>query len=80
MAGLLDFNDPETRMGLGLLALSQMPRSQGFQGLLGLLAQEGQAKQKEMQRQVNSGVHKIGLGRQDRRWQTRLMFHHRHLK
>lgn len=52
MAGLLDFNDPQTRMGIGLLALGQMPRSQGFQGLMGLLAQENQAKQQEMQRQV----------------------------
>lgn len=52
MAGLLDFNDPQTRMGIGLLALGQMPRSQGMQGFLGLLAQESQAKQQEMQRQV----------------------------
>ena len=37
MAGLLDFNDPGTRMGLGLLALSQAPRAQGFQGLVGLM-------------------------------------------
>lgn len=43
MAGLLDFNDPETRMGLGLLALSQMPRSQTAQGLMGLLASQDQA-------------------------------------
>lgn len=52
MPGLLDFNDPQTRMGIGLLALGQMPRSQGFQGLMGLLAQESQAKQQDMQRQV----------------------------
>lgn len=45
MAGLLDFNDPQTRMGIGLLALGQMPRSQGFQGLMGLLAQQDQAAQ-----------------------------------
>lgn len=43
MAGLLDFNDPETRMGIGLLALSQMPRSQTAQGLMGLLASQDQA-------------------------------------
>lgn len=43
MAGLLDFNDPETRMGLGLLALSQAPRSQTAQGLFGLLASQDQA-------------------------------------
>ena len=47
MAGLLDFNSPETRMGLGLLALSQMPRQQGFQGLMGLLsAQDESARMK----------------------------------
>lgn len=39
-------------MGLGLLALGQAPRSQFAQGLAGLLAQESQAKQQEMQRQV----------------------------
>lgn len=45
MAGLLDFNDPGTRMGLGLLALGQMPRNQGFQGLMGLLASQDHAAQ-----------------------------------
>lgn len=35
--GLLDFNDPGTRMGLGLLALGQAPRAQFSQGLLGLM-------------------------------------------
>lgn len=43
MAGLLDFNDPGTRMGLGLLALGQMPRNQGFQGLMGLMASQDDA-------------------------------------
>lgn len=52
MPGLLDFNDPQTRMGLGLLALGQAPRAQGFQGLLGLMANEGAMKQQDMQRQV----------------------------
>ncbi|MBP9930253.1 MAG: hypothetical protein KBF63_13315 [Rhodoferax sp.] len=49
MAGLLDsiFNSPEGRMGLGLLALGQMPKSQGFGGLMGLLAsQDAAAKAK----------------------------------
>ena len=49
MAGLLDyvFNSPEGRMGLGLLALGQMPKSQGMQGLMGLLAsQDAAAKNK----------------------------------
>ena len=43
--GLLDsiFNTPEGRMGLGLLALGQMPRSQGFQGLMGLMASQDDA-------------------------------------
>lgn len=47
--GLLDsiFNSPEGRMGLGLLALGQMPKSQGFGGLMGLLAsQDAAAKAK----------------------------------
>lgn len=45
MAGLLDyvFNSPEGRMGLGLLALGQMPKSQGMQGLMGLLASQDEA-------------------------------------
>lgn len=45
MAGLLDsiFNSPEGRMGLGLLALGQMPRNQGFQGLMGLMASQDDA-------------------------------------
>lgn len=43
MAGLLDFNNPEMRMGLGLLALGQMPKAQGFQGLMGLLASQDEA-------------------------------------
>ena len=45
MAGLLDsiFNSPEGRMGLGLLALGQMPKSQGMPGLMGLLAAQDAA-------------------------------------
>ena len=45
MAGLLDsiFNTQEGRMGLGLLALGQMPKAQGFQGLMGLLAAQDDA-------------------------------------
>lgn len=45
MAGLLDsiFNTPEGRMGIGLLALGQMPKSQGFQGLMGLMASQDDA-------------------------------------
>lgn len=43
--GLLDsiFNSPEGRMGLGLLALGQMPKSQGFPGLIGLMASQDDA-------------------------------------
>lgn len=37
MAGLLDFDDPGMRMGLGLLAASQAPRAQSGQVLMGLL-------------------------------------------
>lgn len=45
MAGLLDsiFNTPEGRMGLGLLALGQMPKSQGMAGLMGLMASQDDA-------------------------------------
>lgn len=45
MAGLLDsiFNTQEGRMGLGLLALGQAPRAQGFQGLMGLMAAQDDA-------------------------------------
>lgn len=43
MAGLLDFNNPETRMGIGLLALAQQPRAQGFQGLMGLLSSQDES-------------------------------------
>jgi len=49
MAGLLDsiFSSPEGRMGLGLLALGQMPKSQGMPGLMSLLAsQDAAAKAK----------------------------------
>lgn len=47
MAGLLDFNSPEMRMGLGLLALGQQPRSQGFQGLMGLMGSMDQSEQRK---------------------------------
>lgn len=43
MAGLLD--DPGMQMSIGLLALGQMPKAQGFQGLMGLLAAQNQAAQ-----------------------------------
>lgn len=51
MAGLLDavFNSPEGRLGLGLLALGQMPKSQGFPGLMGLLASQDAAEQQKQE-------------------------------
>jgi hypothetical protein len=52
MAGLFDFNNPEMRMGLGLLALGQMPKAQGFQGLMGLLANEGSMRQEAMREKL----------------------------
>lgn len=52
MAGLLDFNSPEMRMGIGLLALGAMPKEQGMQGFMGLLANENAMKQQQMQQQV----------------------------
>lgn len=63
--GLLDFNDPGTRMGLGLLALGQMPRSQGFQGLMGLMAsQDAAAKNK-----ADSAWQEEARGRQRKEWE-----------
>lgn len=66
MAGLLDyvFNSPEGRMGLGLLALGQMPKSQGMQGLMGLLAsQDAAAKSK-----ADSTWQEEARGRQRKEW------------
>lgn len=66
MAGLLDyvFNSPEGRMGLGLLALGQMPKSQGMQGLMGLLAsQDAAAKSK-----ADSAWQEEARGRQRKEW------------
>lgn len=67
MAGLLDyvFNSPEGRMGLGLLALGQMPKSQGMQGLIGLLAsQDAAAKSK-----ADSAWQDEARGRQRKEWE-----------
>ena len=66
MAGLLDdiFNSPEGRMGLGLLALGQMPKSQGFPGLMGLLAsQDAAAKSKQ-----DGAWQEEARGRQRKEW------------
>jgi hypothetical protein len=54
MAGLLDFNNPEMRMGLGLLALGQMPKAQGFQGLMGLLASQDMAEDRKADREYRN--------------------------
>lgn len=65
--GLLDsiFNSPEGRMGLGLLALGQMPKSQGMQGLMGLLAsQDAAAKSK-----ADSAWQDEARGRQRKEWE-----------
>jgi hypothetical protein len=66
MAGLLDyvFNSPEGRMGLGLLALGQMPKSQGMPGLMSLLAsQDAAAKNK-----ADSAWQEEARGRQRKEW------------
>ena len=66
MAGLLDavFNSPEGRLGLGLLALGQMPKSQGFPGLMGLLAsQDAAAKSKQ-----DGAWQEEARGRQRKEW------------
>lgn len=51
MAGLLDsiFNTDEGRFGLGLLALGQMPKSQGMPGLMSLLASQDAAAQQQQE-------------------------------
>ncbi len=67
MAGLLDsiFNTPEGRMSIGLLALGQMPKSQGMQGLMGLLAsQDAAAKSK-----ADSAWQGETRGRQRKEWE-----------
>ncbi|MFN4121261.1 hypothetical protein [Acidovorax sp.] len=67
MAGLLDFNDPGMRMGLGLLALGQMPRNQGFQGLMGLLAsQDDSARMK-----AETALRQEQANRQRQEWEMK---------
>jgi hypothetical protein len=65
MAGLLDFNNPEMRMGLGLLALGQMPKAQGFQGLMGLLAAQDHAAQAR----ADAEWKQAQIGRQKKEWE-----------
>lgn len=65
MAGLLDFNDPGVRLGMGLLALGQMPRQQGFQGLMGLLAAQDQAAQSKAEAEWKNAQ----IGRQKQAWE-----------
>lgn len=51
-------------MGLGLLALGQMPRSQGFQGLMGLMASQDQAANNKLDRAWQDEAR----GRQRKEW------------
>lgn len=63
--GLLDFmNTQEGRMGIGLLALSQMPRAQGFQGLMGLLASQDDAARMKAETEWKQAQ----IGRQKKEW------------
>lgn len=64
--GLLDsiFNSPEGRMGLGLLALGQMPKSQGMQGLMGLFAAQDAAAQNKGE----NAWREESRGRQRKEW------------
>ena len=69
--GLLDsiFNTPEGRMGLGLLALGQMPKSQGMPGLMGLFAAQDAAAQNKGEnawREESRGRQKKEWDQQDR--------------
>lgn len=69
MAGLLDFNDPQVRLGMGLLALGQAPRSQfaqGLTGLLGSLDQTAQAKAEAEWKQAQIARQKQEWAQQDR--------------
>ena len=61
MAGLLDsiFNTPEGRMGLGLLALGQMPKSQGMPGLMGLLLHRTQ--QRRTKQTAHGRMKRVGV-------------------
>ena len=51
-------------MGLGLLALGQMPRSQGFQGLMGLMASQDAAANNKLDRAWQDEAR----GRQRKEW------------
>lgn len=51
MASFIDFDNPEVRTGFGLLALGQMPKSQGFAGLLDIANARDRAKQIDAQMQ-----------------------------
>lgn len=63
--GLLDvLNSEEGRMGIGLLALSQMPRAQGFQGLMGLLASQDDAARMKAETEWKQAQ----IGRQKKEW------------
>ncbi|MDR6768609.1 hypothetical protein J2W88_003913 [Acidovorax delafieldii] len=65
MAGLLDFNDPGIRMGLGLLALGQAPRAQSAQGLAALFASQDSAAQA----QADNAWKQAQIARQQQEWQ-----------
>lgn len=65
MAGLLDFNDPGLRMGLGLLALGQMPREQGAQGLMALMQSMDQSAQAKAEAEWKNAQ----IGRERKRWE-----------
>jgi ribosomal 30S subunit maturation factor RimM len=55
-------------MGIGLLALGQMPKSQGMAGLMGLLAsQDAAAKNK-----ADSAWQEEARGRQRKEWSRRM--------
>lgn len=65
MAGLLDFNDPGIRMGVGLLALGQAPRAQSAQGLAALFASQDSAAQD----QADNAWKQAKIARQQQEWQ-----------
>lgn len=65
MAGLLDFSDPGVRMGIGLLALGQAPRSQAMPGIMALMASQDAAAQAK----TESEWKQAQIARQKQEWE-----------
>lgn len=64
MASFLDFDNPEIRTGLSLLALGQMPKSQGFAGLLDI----ANARDTSRRMQAKTDMENAMFDRQKQEW------------